>query len=161
MLCSGKWEATSTLPELDACGGHFGYTPESPSTLVYHYHVQASPPFTFGCFGPATNSDGHQTLVTLDACRALYTGCGDTSSRLSLTTSAGTVQYDPWCPCYDADASNVGTAVLKPWQTDSSAVTTCSTCTSTGTVTNAGTNVNNANGLSFLLLVASMVWALV
>jgi hypothetical protein len=46
----GKWEsfATSTRPALDACGGHFGVTPDSSGASVYHHHVQVrawtSPP---------------------------------------------------------------------------------------------------------------------
>jgi hypothetical protein len=38
----GKWEdyAQRTMPTLDACGGHYGFTPDSPATSVYHYHVQ-------------------------------------------------------------------------------------------------------------------------
>ena len=62
----GKWEdfENGLLPELDACGAHFGYTPESPDVEVYHHHVQDSPPFTFGCYGP--NDDN--TLVTVEQC---------------------------------------------------------------------------------------------
>jgi hypothetical protein len=31
----GYWEALNTLPVLDACGGHFGFTPDSPTQRVY------------------------------------------------------------------------------------------------------------------------------
>lgn len=31
----GFWESSNTLPVLDACNGHFGYTPDSPNTMVY------------------------------------------------------------------------------------------------------------------------------
>ena len=53
----GKWEdySNSMLPYLDACGGHFGKTPESPSADVYHYHTQDRPPFTLGCHGPSAS----------------------------------------------------------------------------------------------------------
>jgi hypothetical protein len=102
----GKWEATHVLPQLDACGAHFGATPDSNGESVYHHHVQDSPPFTIGCFGP--NDDG--TLVTVVQCREFYSGCGD-GDDITVTTT-GTSQYDLWCPCYDADASNVGTSPL-------------------------------------------------
>merc|ERR1740123_1891143 len=69
----GKWENLDVLPELDACGGHFGVTPDSDGKSVYHYHVQENAPFTFGCYGP--NADG--SVVSLEQCRALYSGCGD------------------------------------------------------------------------------------
>eukprot|EP00618_Florenciella_parvula_P024657 CAMPEP_0119524500 /NCGR_PEP_ID=MMETSP1344-20130328/39425_1 /TAXON_ID=236787 /ORGANISM="Florenciella parvula, Strain CCMP2471" /LENGTH=381 /DNA_ID=CAMNT_0007563021 /DNA_START=169 /DNA_END=1310 /DNA_ORIENTATION=+ len=93
----GKWEDydSGVLPDLDACGGHYGYTPESPSTEVYHHHMQDSPPFAFGCYGP--NDDG--SLVTVEQCRAIYDDCdGDLET---LTTYEGTVEYDAWCPCWD------------------------------------------------------------
>merc|ERR1740123_196987 len=50
-------------------------------------------------------------MLTLAECRALYDGCGD-SDKVTLTTATGSFEYDPWCPCYDADGSNVGTKVL-------------------------------------------------
>jgi hypothetical protein len=103
----GKWEDTNLLPQLDACGAHLGPTPDSNGESVYHYHVQDSPPFTIGCFGP--NDDG--TLVTVAQCREFYSGCGD-GDDITVTTTDGTSQYDLWCPCYDADASNVGTSPL-------------------------------------------------
>ena len=58
---------------LDACGAHFGYTPDSPTAMVYHHHVQELPPFSFGCYGPSASGG----LVTLAECRSLYSGCGD------------------------------------------------------------------------------------
>jgi len=103
----GKWEDTNKLPLLDACGGHFGVTPDSNGESVYHYHVQFNAPFTFGCYGP--NEDG--TLVSVDQCRKLYSGCGD-GDNTYLDTGKGKVEYDPWCPCYDANGSNVGTIPL-------------------------------------------------
>jgi hypothetical protein len=114
----GQWEdaATRTLPELDACGGHWGHTPESGDKLDYHYHLQSRPPFTFGCFGP--NPDN--SLVTVEQCRALYPnsgypgGCGGHVVTVSVLREGviSSVSYDPWCPCFDATGSNVGTDAL-------------------------------------------------
>lgn len=100
----GKWEDTSVrqLPQLDACGGHYGLTPESPSLLVYHYHVQDRPPFTVGCYGP--NDDG--SLVTVAQCRTFYPGCDGNSK--TITTATGRQPYEKWCPCFDAYGSNTG-----------------------------------------------------
>ena len=39
----GKNEDTDVLPELDACGAHFGPTPDSGGADIYHYHVQVYP----------------------------------------------------------------------------------------------------------------------
>ena len=103
----GMWEnyETRELPLLDACGGQFGVTPDSKGEVIYHYHVQSKPPFTFGCYGPAMDGG----LVTVEECRATYTECGD-GDVVDLTTKDGTFEYDRWCPCYDADGSNVGVA---------------------------------------------------
>jgi len=100
----GKWEdyANTKLPYLDACGGHFGVTPDS-TTAVYHYHVQGRPPYTVGCHGPTADNK----LVGVAACRALYTECSNAAS--TLTTATGTKQFVRFCPCYDADGSNSGT----------------------------------------------------
>jgi hypothetical protein len=126
----GKWEnyvtssGTGTLPKLDACGGSFGVTPDSDGEEVYHYHVQEKAPFTIGCFGPMPDSNGDQTLVTLEACRAAYPDdCGDGDEK-SYTSSSGTVQYDPWCPCWDGAGSNVGTAELAAFSADNTATKT-------------------------------------
>lgn len=54
------------------------------------------------------SAGGNGVLVTLSACRALYSTCGDGDS-VSVTTYEGSFEYDLWCPCYDADGSNVGT----------------------------------------------------
>ncbi len=35
----GRLDADGSTPTLDASGGHVGTTPDSPSTAVYHYHV--------------------------------------------------------------------------------------------------------------------------
>lgn len=100
----GKWEDTDgqQKPMLDACGGHWGPTDES-GELSYHYHVQDLAPFTIGCYGP--NPDN--SLVSMEQCRSLYSGCGDGDEQV-LTIGAGkTMTYDPWCPCYDEDGNNV------------------------------------------------------
>ena len=99
----GEWEDYSQkrLPLLDACGGHFGTTPES-STSVYHYHVKRDAPFTIGCYGP--NASGG--LVTVEQCRALYSAC---SSSESMTVAGKTIQYSRFCPCFDAKGLNTGT----------------------------------------------------
>lgn len=99
----GMWEDTDeqVLPLLDACGGHWGPTPDSDED-TYHYHVQTAAPFTIGCFGP--NPDN--SLVTVEQCRALYSTCDGVLETLSSTD--GDVQYDLFCPCYDANGSNTG-----------------------------------------------------
>ena len=97
----------------DACGGHFGPTPESPSTNTYHYHVQDLPPFTMGCYGPAYNSQGQEILVSPARCRALYQAsgraCGD-NDLITVQTPRGAYQYDPWCPCFFGGRNTLG-----PW----------------------------------------------
>eukprot|EP00927_Polykrikos_kofoidii_P031206 TRINITY_DN26865_c1_g2_i2.p1 TRINITY_DN26865_c1_g2~~TRINITY_DN26865_c1_g2_i2.p1 ORF type:complete len:326 (+),score=50.85 TRINITY_DN26865_c1_g2_i2:601-1578(+) len=107
----GKWEnfSTSLLPELDACGGHFGPTPDSAGATVYHYHLKVTPPCTVACFGPAIDDDGTRRPVTLAECRAVNDGCDD-GDEVTIATPSGSRQYDPWCPCFDDLGSNVGLA---------------------------------------------------
>ena len=93
-------------PLLDACGAHFGYTPESPSTSVYHYHIQRDAPFTIGCHGPSS-SPAYGGLVTVAECRALYSECSGSTS--SLTFGGSTYTYMRDCPCFDANGLNYGT----------------------------------------------------
>ena len=97
----GRFEdyAGGKYPYLDACGGHFGTTPDSPSTSVYHYHIQRDAPFTLGCHGP-NNSGG---LVTVAQCRALYTACSGSTS--TFTINGTTVTYMRDCPCFDGVTS--------------------------------------------------------
>ena len=105
----GKWEdfAAESLPELDACGGHYGVTPDSNGKSVYHYHVQDAAPFTMGCFGP--NDD--KSLVTVAQCRDFYPGCdGD---LVDVRQPGGSKQYDLWCPCFDANGSNTGVEIAE------------------------------------------------
>jgi len=120
----GKWEddTAGLLPALDACGAHFGPTPDSAGASVYHHHVQDMAPFTFGCYGPSSTGG----LVSLPECRALYADCGNWDTR-TLTTPDGSVEYDPWCPCFDYEGSNVG-----PSQPQTSA-TTIDVCVTGGT----------------------------
>lgn len=105
----GKWEdrMLRRLPALDACNGHFGVTPDSNGELIYHHHVSGLAPFTIGCFGPAPDADGYGILVSLAACRALYSDvCGD-GDTISIITDVGTNSYDPWCPCFSAGTNYV------------------------------------------------------
>lgn len=99
----GMYEHTDSkkLPLLDACGGHWGPTPDHDED-TYHYHVQGTAPFSVGCYGP--NSDN--SLVTVEQCRAKYSTCDGVLT--TLATSKGDVSYDLWCPCYDANGSNTG-----------------------------------------------------
>lgn len=132
----GKFEDENAgvYAQVDACGGHFGVTPDSNGAVVYHYHVQDAPPFTLGCIGPA--ADGG--LVTVDACRALDTGCGD-GDTATLTTAAGDVEYDLWCPCYDGNGSNVGTTPRPVFDTG---------YTGTGSVTGPWTDANEVRDVN-------------
>jgi hypothetical protein len=136
---------------------------------VYHYHVQEKAPFTIGCFGPMANDDGDQTLVTLAACRAAYPDdCGD-GDAVDLTSTEGTVSYDPWCPCYDGDGSNTGTAALSAFDTSNTATKTLTGTKimdvpdSVNTVTDdnqsSGANAIALGHLAVLWLVAAAVTA--
>jgi hypothetical protein len=134
----GKWERAGVAPALDACGAHFGTTPESPATAVYHHHVQERAPFTVGCYGP--NADGGE--VTLAQCRSYYSTCGDDVT--SLTTSSGVMSYDLFCPCYDSvTGSNVpaGAAVTNGTVTPTAASSTPTVATTTPGSTSAAGGV--------------------
>ena len=98
----GKYEdyTAQQYPYLDACGGHFGFTPDSPSASVYHYHVQMQAPFTLGCHGP--NSAGG--LVTVGQCMALYPECN--ANPTTETWGGTTYTYRRDCPCFDANGQN-------------------------------------------------------
>lgn len=106
----GRWEdyTANKYPYLDACGGHFGFTPESPSTAVYHYHIQRDPPFTIGCYGPSSSNG----LVTVSDCRALYPECSGTVA--TETWGGQTHTYMKDCPCFDANGLNYGTITEVP-----------------------------------------------
>lgn len=106
----GRWEdyTANKYPYLDACGGHFGFTPESPSTAVYHYHIQRDPPFTIGCYGPSSSGG----LVSVSDCRALYPECSGTVA--TETWGGKTHTYMKDCPCFDANGLNYGTITEVP-----------------------------------------------
>jgi hypothetical protein len=60
------YDATSTLSNaghLDACNGRYGYTPESPSTAVYHYFITDSYPFIPRCVFGAPASWANDSSV--------------------------------------------------------------------------------------------------
>jgi len=101
----GKWEDydNQLLPLLDACGGHFGVNPDSDGASVYHYHTQDKAPYTTACHGPSSTGG----LVSVSVCRSLYSECNDAQAE-TFTLSSGDVQYDRYCPCFDADGNNVG-----------------------------------------------------
>ena len=123
----GKYETAADgvhiAPLLDACGGHFGVTPDSGGKEVYHYHVQDKAPFIVGCFGP--NDEGG--LVTVAQCRSYYTGCGDGDEETFPLKDGKSVTYDFWCPCYDGDGSNMGTKELAIFATANGNSTTAGT----------------------------------
>lgn len=114
----GTWEhyPSRVRPLLDACGGHFGVTPDSGGSVVYHYHVAFEPPFLASCFGPAVEN-GAEVMVTLAACRAHHSSCGD-NDEIDITiwdetqNVTKTITYDPDCPCWDGNNSNVGSVPL-------------------------------------------------
>jgi hypothetical protein len=117
----GKWEdyTNAKLPLLDACGAHFGTNPDSPSTSVYHYHVQDRAPYGVGCYGPSANgATGATGLVTVAQCRALYSECGDGSETFTdypqPDGTKKTFAYDRDCPCFDANGLNTGTITERP-----------------------------------------------
>jgi len=94
------------LPLLDARGGHFGRTPDSKGSDVYHYHVQETAPFTVGCHGPDTGN----TLVSVAKCIELYADeCKNASNKEEVQISATeTVSYVRYCPCFDQNGCNNG-----------------------------------------------------
>jgi len=106
----GRYEdyTAGKYPYLDACGGHFGTTPDSTTTPVYHYHIQRDAPFTLGCHGP-NSANG---LVTVAQCRALYSECSGSTS--TFTINGTTVTYMRDCPCFDAQGKNYGTPTELP-----------------------------------------------
>jgi hypothetical protein len=138
----GKFESTNTLPtDLDACNGHFGFTPDSPTTSVYHHHITDTPPFSFGCYGPSATNE----LVTLAECRSYYTTCGDDVTVIA--TTKGNISYDLYCPCYDkTTGSNVLTSETTgtPSQT-STYVSMSQTLSGTRTTTPSASNGSNTD----------------
>jgi hypothetical protein len=92
----GKFNNGSVVPtDLDGCNGRWGVTPDSGGATVYYYVVTDRPPFTIGCFGPAT----------LEQCRALYPQkCS--AQPCGLTAREGSIDYKLDCPCYDSAGLN-------------------------------------------------------
>ena len=105
----GKWldADAGTLPKLDACGGRFGVTPDSPNRVIYHYQVQDRSPFTFGCFGPIlSDPSGKSRCPVVPACMVVCTSCISGYDSLSyrffsaipfaLTTLTARCSPAPW-----------------------------------------------------------------
>eukprot|EP00941_MAST-03F_sp_MAST-3F-sp1_P000439 g439.t1 len=139
----GKWEDTGVLPELDACGCHFGVTPNSNGQSVYHCHVQDKAPFTIGCHGPSATGG----LVDVATCRSLYSECGDKEE--TFTISGVSYKYDRDCPCFDGAGLNTGTitplaALSSSSSSSSSSSDTTSTVTSTPTPTPTNTSTSTS-----------------
>lgn len=149
----GKWEDydNSMLPYLDACGGHFGPTPESPDERVYHYHVQDKAPYTIGCHGPAANGG----LVSVQQCRDLYDHCDGIEE--TFTNTDGTIYYfDRYCPCYDANGRSVGDITELP----ALSTTEISYSATGGTTTpSSDSGANALLGISFSLVFCGMLMA--
>jgi hypothetical protein len=155
----GKWEdyANKKLPLLDACGAHFGVTPDSGSATVYHHHVQDKPPFAVGCHGPTADNK----LVGVAACRSLYSTCSASAETMTVAKDATvptvteTVSYVRSCPCFDANGLNTGSiselAALSTTEiscTSSDGVTcdTSSGGTTTTTTTTSGPTTTTTSG---------------
>jgi len=130
----GKWEdfANKKLPLLDACGAHFGITPDSAGKEVYHYHAQDKPPFSVGCYGPSADNK----LVSVAACRKLYpTSCTNKTEDIKIRNDKGqdvTVKYERFCPCWDAKGLNVGAITELPALSSSTNFVTASAQESAG-----------------------------
>jgi len=139
----GKWEdySKNLLPLLDACGAHLGPTPDSASN-VYHYHVQDKAPFTVGCHGPSSSGG----LVSLAACRALYSTCGDDSSSIEYKAGVS-IAYDRFCPCWDATGSNTGNVELPALSTSNISYTATSTPTPTPSPTTSTSATGSVSGV--------------
>ena len=156
----GKWEdyEKTILPKLDSCGGHFGVTPDSDGKKVYHYHVQEKAPFTIGCFGPDKNEQGQETLVTLEKCRSLYSGCS--SDPKTIKDTSGSREYRLWCPCYDNTGSNVGTVEKEVFSNASDV--TCAECTSGDALPRASSQARTAPAgilAAIIVLLSTIVMA--
>ena len=109
----GKYEmqsanSISSVPQLDACGGHYGFVngdfdenTGSAAHCVYHYHTQDDAPYTLGCYGPVNS---------LEECEALFPEtCGTGYEKITYidpeTQIATTTEYDLFCPCYKHETS--------------------------------------------------------
>lgn len=158
----GKWEdfSNNKLPLLDACSGHFGPTPDSSGATVYHHHVQDKAPFAVGCHGPT--ADGK--LVSVAACRALYSTCSNAADSLRLGANE-VISYVRDCPCWDANWSNSGSITELPALSSTeisytASATSSATTSGTTTVTTTGSVTTSAStpqvvgtAMSFMTLV--------
>ena len=161
----GKWEKYSEtvrdlnnnfvleLPQLDACGGHFGFTPDTHYQYSYHYHVQENPPFVLGCYGPGSAHDdasGQEVpaLVSTAMCRSLYPSLCNDDDATTLTARGWfedqqafmptAIRYDQDCPCFDAAGMNTGPITEHPaviHDNNKRTTTTTTTTTTTSTFT--------------------------
>eukprot|EP00004_Rigifila_ramosa_P014451 TRINITY_DN3296_c0_g2_i1.p2 TRINITY_DN3296_c0_g2~~TRINITY_DN3296_c0_g2_i1.p2 ORF type:complete len:298 (+),score=51.34 TRINITY_DN3296_c0_g2_i1:25-918(+) len=91
----GLWEGDGAAPDVDACNGHFGVTPESVGNTVYHYHFTTDQPYSLGCYGP---------VASLAECEQMYPACTD-PTYLSIETADGVVEYAVDCPCFKTRAA--------------------------------------------------------
>ncbi len=68
----GRKDSDGSLPTLDGAGGHTSVTPDSPSTAVYHYHVNEQTSTTAGTAGQKqwflTTGTYHGTPAACAAC---------------------------------------------------------------------------------------------
>ena len=147
----GMYEATGVLPTLDACNAHWGTTPDSPTTQIYHHHVTDAPPFAVGCYGPPGGVSG--ALTSVATCRTYYAGCDGTT--VTFTTSAGTQTYDNWCPCYDkTTGSNLAQYASGSTNSTTPGSTTAAAASlSTGAI--VGIAVGSAAALAIIAVVAT------
>lgn len=146
----GMYEATGVLPTLDACNAHWGTTPDSPSTQIYHHHVTDAAPFAVGCYGPPGGVSG--ALTSTATCRTYYAGCDGTT--VTFTTSAGTQTYDNWCPCYDkTTGSNLAQYAGGGSNSTTPSSTPAATSLSTGAI--VGIAVGAAAALAIIAAVAT------
>ncbi len=66
----GRKDPGGAAPTLDAAGGHTGLTPDSPSTPVYHYHLNQQTSTTAGTAGQM------QWFLTTGTYHGAPAGCG-------------------------------------------------------------------------------------
>jgi len=105
----GLYENNPTKPKLDACNGHVDEVPADneygvPSgTVMYHYHVTNSAPYTLGCYGNAGLSS---KPVSQDECKTFYSKCGSGYSQVNINNEK--YCYDLDCPCFDGRSDRLG-----------------------------------------------------
>jgi hypothetical protein len=174
----GKWEdyANKKLPLLDACGAHFGVTPDSNAATVYHHHVQDKAPFSVGCHGPTADNK----LVGVAACRALYSTCSNAAETFTVAKCGNapsvteTISYVRDCPCFDANGLNTGSITELPALSateisctssngvacDTASSTTCDVATTTGSGGGAAASASSSERVQLVMgLVGSVILA--